>query len=123
MAELDVWLFGRTAGRLSENADGKLTFAYSPAWVDASLPPLSQRLPLQREAFGDACWGSRQDAGRGSWRRDRDHRWPRPEHSHPQGPDRPLRRHRATSSDPRAGGRARTESRGRTSQRSFADVT
>lgn len=53
MADLDVWLFDQMAGQLSENGKGVLTFAYSPDWIDAGMPPLSQRLPVRPEAFGD----------------------------------------------------------------------
>lgn len=53
MPDLDVWLFDRLTGQLSEDAEGKLAFAYSAAWVDEGLPPLSQRLPVRHEPFGD----------------------------------------------------------------------
>jgi serine/threonine-protein kinase HipA len=42
---LEVWCFDAVAGVLEDSADG-LTFAYSPAWVTAGRPPLSQSMPL-----------------------------------------------------------------------------
>jgi len=51
--QLVVWLFGAPAGILSQ-IDGRLSFAYSSDWLNASNSiPLSQSLPLQVEAFDD----------------------------------------------------------------------
>ena len=56
---LEVWLLGQHIGTLTQ-ADGRLAFAYTPAWLaqnkatgSAAMPPLSQSLPLQAEPFDD----------------------------------------------------------------------
>lgn len=49
--ELDVWCFGRVAGRLTDDG-AALRFAYDETWVADGQPPLSQSLPLNG-AFGD----------------------------------------------------------------------
>lgn len=54
MARLEVWLFERLAGGLSEDDSGRLTFAYDPEWAAEALPPLSQSLPVRAEPYGDA---------------------------------------------------------------------
>lgn len=43
--ELDVWCFGRVAGRLTDDGS-TLRFAYDPNWLADGQPPLSQSLPL-----------------------------------------------------------------------------
>jgi serine/threonine-protein kinase HipA len=53
MAGLDVWLYGRHAGRLERSA-GELRFGYDPDYVRAGHPALSRSLPLRTEPFGDA---------------------------------------------------------------------
>lgn len=44
--ELEVWCFGRLAGRLVDASASALHFTYDDAWVANGLPPLSQSLPL-----------------------------------------------------------------------------
>jgi serine/threonine-protein kinase HipA len=53
MPALDVWLYGRRAGRLELSA-GKLRFGYDSAYVSGGYPALSRSLPLRTEPFGDA---------------------------------------------------------------------
>ncbi|MDP9134024.1 MAG: HipA N-terminal domain-containing protein [Actinomycetota bacterium] len=45
MDALDVWLYGRRAGRL-EQVDGRMRFAYAADYVAAGGAPLSCSLPL-----------------------------------------------------------------------------
>ncbi|HEX2070748.1 MAG TPA: type II toxin-antitoxin system HipA family toxin [Thermoleophilaceae bacterium] len=45
MRALDVWLYGRRAGRL-EQVDGRMRFTYAADYVDAGGAPLSCSLPL-----------------------------------------------------------------------------
>jgi serine/threonine-protein kinase HipA len=53
MPVLDVWLYGRRAGRLAQSG-GKLRFAYDPDYAQGEQPPLSRSLPLRAEPFDDA---------------------------------------------------------------------
>lgn len=50
MRALDVWLYGDRAGRL-EQREGRMRFAYDPAYVDAGGPTLSCSLPLAEDAY------------------------------------------------------------------------
>lgn len=51
--ELAVWWDGKIAGQLQLDANGDMTFAYTPDWLeDAAAPPLSFSLPKRTEAFG-----------------------------------------------------------------------
>ena len=52
-AELAVRLFDRPAGRLRRDDGGGLEFEYEPAWIEESLPPISQSLPVQSDPHGD----------------------------------------------------------------------
>jgi HipA-like protein len=45
MRALDVWLYGRRAGRL-EQVDGRMRFAYAAGYVAAGGAPLSCSLPV-----------------------------------------------------------------------------
>lgn len=50
---LEVWLLGQSVGQLIQ-ADGRLSFSYSPRWLQSpSAQPLSRRLPLRPEPFDD----------------------------------------------------------------------
>ena len=51
MRTLDVWLYGRRAGRL-EQADGALRFSYADDYLAGGGPPLSRSLPLTGERAG-----------------------------------------------------------------------
>jgi serine/threonine-protein kinase HipA len=53
VSALDVWLYGRRAGRLDRTA-GELRFSYDPGYVNEGLPALSRSLPLRVEPFGEA---------------------------------------------------------------------
>jgi serine/threonine-protein kinase HipA len=53
MPDLDVWLLGRLAGRLSI-ANGKLSYAYDHVYARDGGPPLSHALPVRDEPYGDA---------------------------------------------------------------------
>jgi serine/threonine-protein kinase HipA len=48
---LEVWCFGRLAGRLVDDGE-TLAFDYDPEWVDDGYPPLSQSLPIDGD-FGE----------------------------------------------------------------------
>lgn len=53
LRQLKVFLFGRKVGALQQE-DGRLRFAYDPAWLAAPKSvPLSQSLPLREEPFDD----------------------------------------------------------------------
>ena len=50
---LEVWLLGQSVGQLIQ-ADGRLSFSYSPRWLQSpSAQPLSRSLPLRPESFDD----------------------------------------------------------------------
>ena len=50
---LEVWLLGQSVGQLIQ-ADGRLSFSYSPRWLQSpSAQPLSRSLPLRPEPFDD----------------------------------------------------------------------
>ena len=50
---LEVWLLGQFVGQLIQ-ADGRLSFSYSPRWLQSpSAQPLSHSLPLRPESFDD----------------------------------------------------------------------
>ena len=50
---LEVWLLGQSIGQLIQ-ADGRLSFSYSPRWLQSpSAQPLSRSLPLRPEPFDD----------------------------------------------------------------------
>ena len=50
---LEVWLLGQSVGQLIQ-ADGRLSFSYSPRWLQSpSAQPLSRCLPLRPESFDD----------------------------------------------------------------------
>ena len=50
---LEVWLLGQSVGQLIQ-ADGRLSFSYSPRWLQSpSAQPLSRSLPLRPETFDD----------------------------------------------------------------------
>ncbi len=50
---LEVWLLGQSIGQLIQ-ADGRLSFSYSPRWLQSpSAQPLSRSLPLRPESFDD----------------------------------------------------------------------
>ena len=50
---LEVWLLGQSVGQLNQ-ADGRLSFSYSPRWLQSpSAQPLSRSLPLRPEPFDD----------------------------------------------------------------------
>ena len=50
---LEVWLLGHSVGQLIQ-ADGRLSFSYSPRWLQSpSAQPLSRSLPLRPEPFDD----------------------------------------------------------------------
>ena len=50
---LEVWLLGQSVGQLIQ-ADGRLSFGYSPRWLQSpSAQPLSHSLPLRPESFDD----------------------------------------------------------------------
>ncbi len=50
---LDFWLLGQSVGQLIQ-ADGRLSFSYSPRWLQSpSAQPLSRSLPLRPESFDD----------------------------------------------------------------------
>ena len=50
---LEVWLLGQSVGQLIQ-ADGRLSFSYSPRWLQSpSAQPLSRSLPLRPEFFDD----------------------------------------------------------------------
>ncbi len=50
MRALDVWLYGRHAGRL-EQVDGQMRFAYTADYVASGGPPLSCSLPLDEREY------------------------------------------------------------------------
>lgn len=54
MRALDVWMYGRRAGRL-EQADDQIRFAYSADYVAAGGPPLSHALPVGEAEHGAAA--------------------------------------------------------------------
>ena len=50
---LEVWLLGQSVGQLIQ-ADGRLSFSYSPRWLQSpSAQPLSRSLPLRPQSFDD----------------------------------------------------------------------
>ena len=50
---LEVWLLGQSVGQLIQ-ADGRLSFSYSPRWLQSpNAQPLSRSLPLRPESFDD----------------------------------------------------------------------
>ncbi len=52
MAELAVWILDIRAGVLTQGDDGRMSFAYSPAYCsDPNASPLSRLLPLGEQAF------------------------------------------------------------------------
>lgn len=51
MRALDVWLYGRRAGRLEQD-DDRMRFAYAADYVSAGAPPLSCSLPLGAAEYG-----------------------------------------------------------------------
>lgn len=49
---LAVWLNGRLVGQLMRQADGGISFAYDPIWLDwEHAQPISLSLPLRKERF------------------------------------------------------------------------
>lgn len=53
MTALDVYFHSDFVGRLERLRQGRLAFAYDPAWIEGEGPPLSLGLPLREEAFDD----------------------------------------------------------------------
>ena len=50
---LEVWLLGQSVGQLIQT-DGRLSFCYSPHWLQSpNAQPLSRSLPLRPESFDD----------------------------------------------------------------------
>ena len=50
---LEVWLLGQSVGQLIQ-ADGRLSFSYSPHWLQSpNAQPLSRSLPLRPQSFDD----------------------------------------------------------------------
>ena len=48
---LEVWLLGQSVGQLIQ-ADGRLSFSYSPHWLQSpNAQPLSRSLPLRPESL------------------------------------------------------------------------
>lgn len=57
--ELSVYLHDSSVGHLAQDKHGRISFSYSPAWLEQShCMPLSQSLPLREEPFeGKECQG------------------------------------------------------------------
>lgn len=54
MKQLKVILLGHEVGILEQSQDGRISYAYSPAWLKSELRrPLSQSLPLQAGEFDE----------------------------------------------------------------------
>jgi serine/threonine-protein kinase HipA len=53
MSLLHVYLHGKLAGNLVQGEGGRLSFRYAPEYLQEENPPLSQRLPLEKQEFDD----------------------------------------------------------------------